>query len=73
MPEAGARGIEVEGRVIEALPNAMYRVEIEGERRGAVVAHVASAALLRLLPGDRVVVGLTSYDPLRGRILRRCA
>jgi len=62
---------EVAGRVIEALPNAMYRVEIEGEHRAQVVAHVASPALLRVLPGDGVVVALMPYDPARGRIVRR--
>jgi len=71
MPDGEAQGIEVEGRVIEALPNAMYRVEIEGERRAQVVAHVASPALLRVLPGDEVVVALAAYDPARGRIVRR--
>jgi translation initiation factor IF-1 len=51
----------------------MYRVEIEGERRAQVVAHAASPALLRVLPGDGVVVALMSYDPARGRIVRRRA
>ena len=73
MPEAEGQAIEVEGRVTEALPNAMYRVEIEGERRTQVVAHVATPALLRVLPGDSVVVALTAYDPTRGRIVRRRA
>jgi translation initiation factor IF-1 len=71
MSEPEAQGIEVEGRVIEALPNAMYRVEIEGQRRAQVLAHVAAPALLRVLPGDNVVVALMSYDPARGRIVRR--
>jgi translation initiation factor IF-1 len=73
MPEDEAQAIEVEGRVIEALPNAMYRVELDGERRTHVLAHLASPALLRVLPGDGVVVALTSYDPTRGRIVRRRA
>jgi translation initiation factor IF-1 len=51
----------------------MYRVETEGERRAQVLAHVAAPALLRVLPGDNVVVALTSYDPTRGRIVRRRA
>jgi translation initiation factor IF-1 len=71
MPDGEAQGNEVAGRVIEALPSAMYRVEIEGERRAQVVAHVASPALLRVLPGDSVVVALMPYDPGRGRIVRR--
>ncbi len=73
MPEEEGRAIEVEGRVTEVLPNAMYRVEIEGERRAQVVAHVASPTLLRVLPGDEVVVALAAYDPARGRIVRRRA
>ena len=73
MPEDEAHGIEVEGRVIEALPNAMYRVEIAGERHTQVLAHVAAPALLRVLPGDGVVVALASFDPTRGRIVRRRA
>jgi translation initiation factor IF-1 len=70
MPEAQAKAIEVPGRVIEALPNAMYRVELEGERRTCVLAHVSSRSLLRVLPGERVVVALASYDARRGRIVR---
>jgi translation initiation factor IF-1 len=73
MPEDEAQRTEVEGRVIEALPNAMYRVELDGERRTQVVAHLAAPALLRVLPGEGVVVALTSYDPTRGRIVRRRA
>jgi translation initiation factor IF-1 len=73
MPECETNGIEVEGRVIEALPNAVYRVEIEGQRRAQVLAHVAAPALLRVLPGDGVVVALASFDPTRGRIVRRRA
>jgi translation initiation factor IF-1 len=69
MPEAGSQGIEVAGRVIEALPNAMYRVELEDERRTRVLAHVSSPALLRVLPGERVVVALAAYDATRGRIV----
>lgn len=64
--------IEVTGRVVEALPNAMYRVELEGERRPHVTAHVAgTAGLLRILPGETVVVALASFDNTRGRIVRR--
>jgi translation initiation factor IF-1 len=73
MPDDEMHGIEVEGRVIEALPNALYRVEIEAPRRTQVLAHVAAPALLRVLPGDGVVVALAAFDPARGRIVRRCA
>jgi translation initiation factor IF-1 len=58
----------VEATVIEALPNAMYRVELGGARRRRVLA---SAGILRLLPGDGVRVELTPYDEGRGRIVGR--
>ena len=64
--------LSVEARVIEALPNALFRVELLGERRGRATAHVAgSSGLLRLRPGDEVVVELLPYDMTRGRIVRR--
>ena len=73
MPEVAPRDvIEVPGTVKEQLPNALFRVELENENRGQVVAHVAgSASLLRLRPGDPVVVELMPYDMGRGRIVRR--
>lgn len=64
--------LSVDARVIEALPNALFRVELLGERRGRATAHVAgSSGLLRLRPGDEVVVELLPYDMTRGRIVRR--
>jgi len=64
--------LEVEATVREALPNALYRVELQGGSRGALVAHVAGASsLLRLRPGDSVVVEVAPYDAGRGRIVRR--
>ena len=66
-------GVEVEGIVEEALPNALYRVRLASGRRDAVVAHLAAAGLLRLLPGDVVVVRLASLDAARGRIVARSA
>ena len=64
--------LEVPGRVLEALPNALFKVEIEGEKRQTVTAHVPSgSSLLRLLPGEAVVVELMAYDTTRGRIVRR--
>jgi translation initiation factor IF-1 len=70
---SGAAPVQsVEARVVEALPNALYKVELLGERRSFATAHVAgSASLLRVLPGDRVIVELMAYDPSRGRIVRR--
>ena len=64
--------IEREGTIREALPNGLYRVELGGDARGSVTAHGAGGgALLRLLPGDGVVVELASYDLSRARIVRR--
>ena len=73
MPEpSGPAPLEVNGRVVESLPNALFRVELETERRQQITAHVAgSSTLLRILPGESVVVELMAYDPLRGRIIRR--
>ena len=62
----------VEGTVIEALPSALYRVEIEG--RHAVTAHLGSGQernFIRVLVGDRVVVELAPRDVTRGRIVRK--
>jgi translation initiation factor IF-1 len=70
MPEPARDTVEVAATVREALPNALYRVELESEGRPKVVAH-AAPSLLRLLPGDGVVVELKPYDTTRGRILRR--
>jgi translation initiation factor IF-1 len=62
----------VNGRVLESLPNALFRVELETERRTQITAHVSGASsLLRILPGEAVVVELMAYDPSRGRIVRR--
>jgi translation initiation factor IF-1 len=70
MREGGER-LEVNARVVEALPNALYEVELENESRGRVKAHLSGASLLRVLPGDAVVVELMAYDMTRGRIVRR--
>jgi len=73
MPEEGRpETLEVNGRVMESLPNALFRVELETERRQQITAHVSgSSSLLRILPGEAVVVELMAYDPGRGRIVRR--
>ena len=77
MPEGGTPGpageaLQVDGRVVESLPNALFRVELQSGSRAKITAHVAgSSSLLRLLPGDEVVVEVMPYDPTRGRILRR--
>lgn len=64
--------IEVEGRVVEPLPNAMFRVELENGHR--VLAHVSGKIrmhFIRILPGDRVKMELSPYDLSRGRITYR--
>ncbi|MCI6574331.1 MAG: translation initiation factor IF-1 [Actinomycetaceae bacterium] len=64
--------IEVEGRVTEALPNAMFRVELENGHM--VLAHISGKMrqhYIKILPEDRVVVELTPYDLSRGRIVYR--
>jgi translation initiation factor IF-1 len=73
VPETTGRGaLEAEAVVREALPNALYRVELASGTRGALVAHVAGeSSLLRLRPGDRVLVEIAPYDAGRGRIVRK--
>ncbi|MBM4352225.1 MAG: translation initiation factor IF-1 [Deltaproteobacteria bacterium] len=69
---AKEEGIEVEGTVVEPLPNAMFRVELENGHR--VLAHVAGKMrmhFVRILPGDRVKIELSPYDLTRGRIVYR--
>lgn len=64
--------IEVEGTVIEPLPNAMFRVELQNGHR--VLAHVSGKIrmnFIRILAGDRVMVELSPYDLSRGRIVYR--
>lgn len=64
--------IEVEGTVIEPLPNAMFKVELENGHR--VLAHVSGKIrmhFIRILPGDKVTVELSPYDLTRGRITYR--
>ena len=64
--------IEVEGKVLEALPNAMFQVELENGH--VVLAHVSGLIrmnFIRILPGDKVTIELTPYDLTRGRITYR--
>jgi translation initiation factor IF-1 len=64
--------IEVEGTVVEPLPNAMFRVELENGHR--VLAHISGKMrmhYIRILPGDRVRVELSPYDLTRGRVVYR--
>jgi translation initiation factor IF-1 len=69
---AKKEAIEVEGTVIEPLPNAMFRVELADGHK--VLAHISGKIRLhyiRILPGDRVLIELSPYDLTRGRITYR--
>ncbi len=64
--------IEVEGTVSEALPNAMFKVELQNGHE--VLAHISGKMrmnFIRVVPGDKVLVELSPYDLKRGRITRR--
>ncbi|GMR04805.1 MAG: translation initiation factor IF-1 [Thermodesulfobacteriota bacterium] len=70
MPKEEA--IQVEGTVVETLPNAMFRVELEQGHR--ILAHVSGKMrmhFIKILPGDKVTVELSPYDLTRGRITYR--
>ena len=70
MPKEDA--IEVVGTVVETLPNAMFRVELENKHM--VLAHVSGKMrknFIRILPGDKILVELSPYDLSRGRIVYR--
>jgi translation initiation factor IF-1 len=69
---AKEEGIQVEGTVIETLPNAMFKVELENGH--TVLAHISGKMrmhYIRILPGDRVQVELSPYDLSRGRVTYR--
>ena len=64
--------IKVEGKVIETLPNAMFRVELENKH--TILAHISGKMrmhFIKILPGDTVTVELSPYDLTRGRITYR--
>ena len=67
--------IEVEARVLEALPNAMFRLELDmGGKPHQIIAHISGKMrkyYIRILPGDRVLVHLSPYDLTKGRIVYR--
>jgi len=70
MPKEDA--IEVVGTVVETLPNAMFRVELENKHK--VLAHISGKMrknFIRILPGDKILVELSPYDLTRGRIVYR--
>ena len=72
LPKPKEDAIVLEGTVVEPLPNAMFRVELENGHK--VLAHISGKMrmhYIRILPGDRVQVELTPYDLSRGRITYR--
>ena len=69
---AKEEAIEVEGTIVEPLPNAMFKVELDNGH--VVLAHISGKMrkyYIRILPGDRVTVELSPYDLSRGRITYR--
>jgi translation initiation factor IF-1 len=69
---AKEESIRVEGVVLETLPNAMFRVELENKHR--VLAHISGKMrmhFIKILPGDKVTIELSPYDLSRGRIIYR--
>jgi translation initiation factor IF-1 len=64
--------IEIEGTILESMPNAMFRVKLENEHE--ILAHISGKIrknFIRILPGDKVKVEMTPYDLTRGRITFR--
>jgi len=64
--------IQVEGTILESLPNAMFRVELENGHK--ILAHISGKMrmhFIQILPGDKVAVELSPYDLSRGRIIFR--
>ena len=64
--------IEIEGTVVEAMPNAMFKVEIQGGH--VILAHISGKLrmnFIRILPGDKVTVEMSPYDLSKGRITWR--
>ena len=69
---AKEEAIKVEGVVLETLPNAMFKVELENKHQ--VLAHISGKMrmhFIKILPGDRVTLELSPYDLTRGRIIYR--
>ena len=64
--------IELEGTIIESMPNAMFKVKLENDHE--ILAHISGKIrknFIRILPGDKVKVEMTPYDLTRGRITYR--
>ena len=65
--------IEVQGTIVETLPNAMFRVKLENDQ--VILAYVSGKMrmhFIKILPGDKVTIELSPYDLTRGRITYRC-
>lgn len=72
MTDESKQVIELEGKVVESLPNALFRVQLDSGQ--TVLGHLSGKMrvnMIRVLPGDRVIVELTPYDLSKGRITRR--
>ena len=72
MAKKKEEALTIEGTVIEALPNAMFKVELENGMQ--ILAHISGKMrmnYIRILPGDKVTVELSPYDLSRGRIVYR--
>ncbi len=64
--------IELEGKVVENLPNAIFRVQLDSGQ--TVLGHLSGKMrvnMIRVLPGDRVIIEMSAYDLSKGRIIRR--
>jgi len=64
--------IEVEGKVVEKLPNAMFQVELENGHQ--ILAHISGKLrmnFIRIIPGDKVLIAMSPYDLTKGRIIWR--
>jgi translation initiation factor IF-1 len=69
---SGKEVIELEGKVVENLPNAIFRVQLDSGQ--TVIGHLAGKMrvnMIKVMPGDRVVIEMTPYDLTKGRITRR--
>jgi translation initiation factor IF-1 len=69
---AKSEAIKIDGKVLEALPNAVFRVELENGHK--IIAHVSGKMrmhFIRILPGDTVTVEMSPYDLSKGRIVLR--
>jgi translation initiation factor IF-1 len=72
MNDESKQVIELEGKIVESLPNALFRVQLESGQ--VVLGHLSGKMrvnMIRVLPGDKVLLEMTPYDLSKGRITRR--